>query len=265
MIGWTSLRAAMRSWGITTEQDLSQWLRRQGFPGPQPGNHISARAQEFVLAEGCRFDARVAMLEVVFVTTTLEFGRQTVPAREQQIETQTDVARNQGRAQRDPTIPNLDFFDDVDLEELFTDRVPMLKSCPHFFRGRLRNSFRVALEERHRAEGEGDELAEERAWKLFALVPRMLMHRVKGIASVGRDERFERRTLRQGQVAGIVGFSQEFHSHQNSEEPVFQERRGTKRFGSPRTRAEGPGFTSQTGTRRFTIGSQNRGDFAGAP
>ena len=54
----------------------------------------------------------------------------------------------------------------------------MLKSCPYFFRGRLRNSFRVALEERHRAEGEGDELAEERAWKLFALVPRMLMHRV---------------------------------------------------------------------------------------
>ena len=41
MIGWTSLRAAMRSWGFTTEQDLSQWLRRQGFPGPQLGNHIS--------------------------------------------------------------------------------------------------------------------------------------------------------------------------------------------------------------------------------
>ena len=76
----------------------------------------------------------------------------------------------------------------MDLEELFAERVPMLKSCPHFFRGRLRNSFRVALEERHRAEGEGDELAEERVWKLFALVPRMLMHRVKGTASVGRDE-----------------------------------------------------------------------------
>ena len=42
--------------------------------------------------------------------------------------------------------------------------------------------------ERHRAEGEGDELVEERAWKLFALVPRMLMHRVHGTGSVGRDE-----------------------------------------------------------------------------
>ena len=72
--------------------------------------------------------------------------------------------------------------------ELFAERVPMLKSCPYFFRGRLRNSFRVALEERHQAEGEGDELAEERAWKLFALVPRMLMHRVIGTGSVGRDE-----------------------------------------------------------------------------
>ena len=161
----------MRSWGITTEQDPSAWLRRQGFPGPQPGNHISATAQEFVLAEGCRFNARVAMLEAVFVTTTLEFGRQTIPAREQPNEILTFPGRGQGRSQRDPTIPNLDFFDDVDLEELFAERVPMLKSCPYFFRGRLWNSFRVALEERHRAEGEGDELAEERAWKLFALVP----------------------------------------------------------------------------------------------
>ena len=41
---------------------------------------------------------------------------------------------------RDPTIPNLDI--DVDLEESFAERVPMLKSCPRFFRGRLRNSFR---------------------------------------------------------------------------------------------------------------------------
>ena len=179
MIGWTSLRTAMPSWGITTEQDLSAWLRRHGFPGLQLGNHISARAQEFVLAGGCRFDAPVAMLEAVFVTTTLEFGRQTIPAREQPNEILTGSARDQGRSLRDPTIPNLDFFDDLDLEELFAERVPMLKSCPHFFRGRLRNSFRVALEERHRAEGEGDELAEERAWNSS--------HLSMGL-SVGRDE-----------------------------------------------------------------------------
>ena len=177
MIGWTSLRAAMRSWGITTEQDLSAWLRRQGFPGPQPGNHIA----QFVLAEGCRFDARVAMLEAVFVTTTLEFGRQTIPAREQPNEILTGPARDQGRSQRDASIPNLDFFDDVDLEGLFAERVPMLKSCPYFFRGRLRNleAFRTCAQNVD-AQSPGD-------WECGP-----------------RRSRFERRTLRQGQVAELL-------------------------------------------------------------
>ena len=78
--GWMSLRTAIRAWGIAQQDDLSTWLRSQGFPGPQPGNHISARAQEFVLSEGCRHDACVAMLEAVFVTITLETGRRMVPA-----------------------------------------------------------------------------------------------------------------------------------------------------------------------------------------
>ena len=64
----------------------------------------------------------------------------------------------------------------VDMEEVFTQRVPMLRSCPHFFRGCLRNSFRTALEEVP-GDHQGDELAEERAWTLFALV--MLLHRFR--------------------------------------------------------------------------------------
>ena len=81
------------------------------------------------------FDARVAMLEVVFVTTTLEFGRQTTPAREQPNEAVTGSARDQGRSRRDPTIPNLVFFDDVDLEESFAVQVPMLKNARTFSEG----------------------------------------------------------------------------------------------------------------------------------
>ena len=44
------------------------------------------------------------------------------------------------------------------------------------------------MEERYWAVHEGDELAEERAWKLFALVPMMLLHKVQGTGRVGRDE-----------------------------------------------------------------------------
>ena len=75
-VGWTALRAALRSWGVSCQDDLTQWLRDQRFAGAQPGNHIPARAQEFLFSEACRFDARVALLEAFFVRLTLHMGRQ---------------------------------------------------------------------------------------------------------------------------------------------------------------------------------------------
>ena len=57
----------MRSWGVFHRADVTQWLRGHGFVVVQPGNHISARAQEFLFEEACRNDARVALFEAVFV------------------------------------------------------------------------------------------------------------------------------------------------------------------------------------------------------
>ena len=54
--GWLVLRGAMRSWGVHSREELPIRLRRQGFPGFVLGNHISARAQEFILIEGCSHD-----------------------------------------------------------------------------------------------------------------------------------------------------------------------------------------------------------------
>ena len=73
--GWAALRAVLRSWGIQSPEQLSQWLRSRGFPVVRPGHHISARAQEYLLHEGCTEDARVALLETVFVLITLHLGR----------------------------------------------------------------------------------------------------------------------------------------------------------------------------------------------
>ena len=64
----------------------------------------------------------------------------------------------------------------------------MLKSCPHFLRGRLRDCFQVALRERYLAKFRGDEAGQVRGWKLFALVPMMMLHRPQGSGSVGRSE-----------------------------------------------------------------------------
>ena len=61
--GWSALRQNLRDWCIGEPGHLTAWLRTQGFPGTNPGNHIAARAQEFILGEAIRADARVALLE----------------------------------------------------------------------------------------------------------------------------------------------------------------------------------------------------------
>ena len=68
-VGWSSLREVFRTWGIYNREQLTSWLRLQGFPATLRGNHISARAQEFLLAVAGWQDARVGLIEVV-----CEFG-----------------------------------------------------------------------------------------------------------------------------------------------------------------------------------------------
>ena len=83
-------------------------------------------------------------------------------------------------------------LDDVDLEEVFLRRTPMLRSCPHFLRGRVRHCFTVTLRECSKAKLEGDTVGEERAWKACALIPLMILHQPKGVGSVGKQELLER-------------------------------------------------------------------------
>ena len=176
-----------REWGIMSEGDLTLWFRANGFPSAQVGNHISTRAQEHILSEASASDARVVLLESVFVVLTLHRGRQ--------IGMTPRLSGPQGStpmpAVHDPQNPHADNWsslDQVDLGDVFSQRIPTLNSCPHFLRGRFRFSFSFALRERHRAREDGDVLAETRAWKLFGLIPMMLLHRPRGSGSVGRDE-----------------------------------------------------------------------------
>ena len=80
-------------------------------------------------------------------------------------------------------------LDEVDLSELFGTRVSMLKTCPLLPR---RQCFSVALRERHRARQAEDTLAEECPWKLFGLMPMMMLHRPRGPGAVRRNELAQR-------------------------------------------------------------------------
>ena len=47
-----------------------------GFQGALVGNHISGKAQEHILSEASACDARVVLLESVYLVLTLYLGRQ---------------------------------------------------------------------------------------------------------------------------------------------------------------------------------------------
>ena len=218
--GCTALRAAMRRWGVESAKRLARWLAEEGFPRTRAGAHISARAQEHVMMQAVRVDARAALLESVCVAVTLAFGRRApnAPVGADGAGTATPLSRAARRRERaaryrpraaavpaEPPSDAWSWLEDVDVRGLFLLRVPMLKSCPAFLRGRLRQAFRVALVERQRAQREGDEANRARAWKLFGLVPMMLLWRPLGAGSVGRED-LERRAnaLSRGQWVELL-------------------------------------------------------------
>ena len=64
-------------------------------------------------------------------------------------------------------------LDAVDLGTMFARRAVVMKSVPHFLRGAYRGAMRIAMEEATQP----DLRRSERGWKLFLLLPRMLLHR----------------------------------------------------------------------------------------
>ena len=194
--GWIALRSVLTTWGVTSQEQLTEWMVRQGLPRVSVGNHIAARAQELILEEAATVDARVALLEAAYVKVTIQVGRELTAGEPSH---RVPIPRAEPRRPIAPSISadSWEQLDHIDLGEAFTTRVPMLRSCPRFLRGRLRFSLGVALRERSRAKLARDPVAETRAWKLFGLIPMLLLHRPRHSGIVGRDEL----TSLQGQAA----------------------------------------------------------------
>ena len=68
-------------------------------------------------------------------------------------------------------------LDEVELEAKFITRACVMKFPPVFLRGKCRFAMRFALQEAQRAREQRDEVGSTRAWKLFLLLPRLLLHR----------------------------------------------------------------------------------------
>ena len=130
VVGWTALREVFRGWSIMAAEDLTTRLCQEGFPRCAVGNHISARAQEHILRQACEVDARVAWLEVMYVLITVHLGRQlAVP----DVQSVTVPMPPPPVRSVEITGATWEFLDQVDLGDIFLQRIPVLKQCPRFF------------------------------------------------------------------------------------------------------------------------------------
>ena len=104
--------------------------------------HISARAQEFILTEACRADARVALLEVAFVGAVLHAGRQWAVPRIGRPVRPDESHHARTRQSTEEIARSCQDLDDVPMEDVFLQRIPMLKKSP-VLAWEIARSFRV--------------------------------------------------------------------------------------------------------------------------
>ena len=105
----------------------------------------------------------------------------------------------------------LRWLDGVDLNVVFQRRANVIKSVPHFLKGPFRNAMKVLIEEIVAGHERHDRMQEERAWKGFLLLPRLLLHRKCRGGKIAKDKLKERFDLFQsGRWEQLLGSSVAF-------------------------------------------------------
>ena len=126
----------------------------------------------------------------------------------------------------DPTPFESSSWNDVDgmsLERVYDSRFRVLQSCPHHLRGRFRKACRQVLESRHEDVQAGDDVKETRSWKMFCLLPFMLLRRPAGEGRVGKAELCRRFDLfSEGQWKRLYEEGFRDIRSENTRRPVFK-------------------------------------------
>ena len=121
-------------------------------------------------------DVRGIGLESVFVQVVMSNCPEGPPH-------DVDVAPRPVAAGRDVPLAGVaewEILDEVSLQQVFQKRFSVLQSCPVQMKGRNRQAARVAIEALETAAFGNDEVMECGAWKLFLLLPFMLLRRPLG-------------------------------------------------------------------------------------
>ena len=137
-------------------------------------------------------DPRVGALRMSYVHVALQACRQGCRTEPIVQESVPRTSRRPHRMLDEFTECSWAVFDDVDLPVLFRERFTTLQSCPQCVRGRFRQACRKALEARRDAVNAGDELMEERSWKMFCLLPFLLLHRPVNKSTITKEVLYRR-------------------------------------------------------------------------
>ena len=123
-------------------------------------------------------DAEGAPLSSVSDTESLGDGQSDFVGEEEFIAPEPEPIREADHARVTPAIrEGLRSLDHVDLVHLFSIRAVVMKSPPKFVRGAYRAAMRIALEEIVQGHQAQNEDRQSRGWKVFVLLPRMLLFR----------------------------------------------------------------------------------------
>ena len=135
------------------------------------------------------------MLEALYVQVTLHECRQGLPPDQPEPHPAPESFSDSSWSK----------LDQVLLSQVFDTRFRVLQSCPDHFRGRFRQAARCALEARLQASIAGDLTAEHRAWKLFCLLPFMLLRKPIQQGRVEKSELCRRFDMfNEGKWKGLV-------------------------------------------------------------
>ena len=99
-------------------------------------------------------------------------------------------------------------LDDVNLSGIFQRTAVVMNTAPHFLRGPFWNAMKVVLEEIIAGSENRNVPRQERAWKAFLFLPRLLLHRRCWGGKIGREklkDRFE--AFRVGDWANLLASS----------------------------------------------------------
>ena len=97
----------------------------------------------------------------------------------------------------------------VDLSRVFARREAVMKGVPRILWGSFHIALKLALEELAAGSVANDRLRQERGWKLFLVLPRMLLHRPPRGGLLGKDKLLDRfQKFSAGQWADLLRASE---------------------------------------------------------